>query len=1041
MRVSAALSFVVSAVLLVGASSPAAAAAPPAPGSTAGTVRAAEGGTIDPSILRSLIDPNRPQTVVLELGSQPVAVHEAEASASGSVMAPAAIDAVRADLLRNQVALLPAIERAGGRVLGQYQDAYDGVKVRVPASAVTALAALPGVVAVHAVQSYKLDNVTGDLYTGVPAAWSSGTRFTGKGVKVAIIDSGIDYHHADFGGSGDPAAFKADDGLTTGNGFPNAKVAGGWDFVGDAYDSSGSGDATVPHPDPDPLDCLGHGTHVAATAAGYGVLADGSTYHGPYDAAALSKQSWLVGPGTAPGATLYALRIFGCSGTTDVVLDAIDWAVKHHMDVINMSLGSPFGAPDGPDAIAVNNAARAGIVVVTAAGNEGQAAYTAGTPGISDGAIAVGAVDAVATLPSSTVTIAGQRIAATQINDTSALPLTAPVHVLTLSDGTISLGCAAADYAPVQPGEIVVAQRGQCPLADRATLGQAAHAAAVVLVNRPDRTDFGPFEGTIPGVSIPLVGVPAATGSALIVAQGTQVTIAASARLANPDYHKLAEFSSAGPRTLDSGLKPDIVAPGVAVTSAGVGTGTGGVTFSGTSMASPHVAGIAALVLQAHPTWTPVQVKAALMNTASSAGGLIAGYDPRVDGSGLVQAAKAVATSVLATTGPRTASLSFGFAAVSGAYTASRTITVSNLGGTAVTYRVSSAFSGSSLGTRVTISPAVVTVPARGTSTVRVTISLSAAAEAKLPGAQQFAQSSALLAAVRGTVTLTPTKTRAGVLPLRVPFLLVLRPLSAVRASLAGAWTSDAASERNKLTLRNTGTHATAVQLFSLGLTGSDESAASAQVRAVGVAAVPSDVAGPSITAGDRLLRFAVNTWHQWSSASVNEFDILILGPDNSPVYDVVLVDHGVATTGQFDGRMATFVFRESDQTIVNWRYATAPTNGTTLYADVLASDIGVTDASPSFSYAVQSFSIDTGRTDVVSGIAAFDAFSPALSAGQVVALPAGASATVALRIDVAKFAAQPSLGWLVVALDNAPGAAQATMVRSLPASLPASAP
>src|SRR6185369_8513030 len=104
---------------------------------------------------------------------------------------------------------------------------------------------------------------------------------------------------------------------------------------------------------------------VAGTAAGSGVKANGTTFTGPYDAATIGATSdWLVGPGVAPRADLYAVRVFGCTGATNVVVDAIEWAVDNDMDVINMSLGSAFGASDDPSAEASTNAAKAGVVVV-----------------------------------------------------------------------------------------------------------------------------------------------------------------------------------------------------------------------------------------------------------------------------------------------------------------------------------------------------------------------------------------------------------------------------------------------------------------------------------------------------------------------------------------------------------------------------------------------------------------------------------------------------------------------------------------------------
>ncbi len=112
-----------------------------------------------------------------------------------------------------------------------------------------------------------------------------------------------------------------------------------------------------------------------------------------------SGNSWIVGPGVAPKADIYAVRVFGCEGSTDVVVDAIEWAVANDMDVINMSLGSPFGAPDTPDAVASTNAARDGVIVVASSGNNGGNAYITGSPASSPGAISVAASDPTQAIP------------------------------------------------------------------------------------------------------------------------------------------------------------------------------------------------------------------------------------------------------------------------------------------------------------------------------------------------------------------------------------------------------------------------------------------------------------------------------------------------------------------------------------------------------------------------------------------------------------------------------------------------------------------
>ena len=128
-----------------------------------------------------------------------------------------------------------------------------------------------------------------------------------------------------------------------------------------------------------------------ARAAGFGVLANGSEYTGSYDQLTHLNNSFLIGPGVAPKADLYAVRVFGCEGSTNVVTEAIEWAIDNDMDVINMSLGSDFGAGDTADAMAADDASKAGVVVVSAAGNAGDISYVLGSPGSSTKGIAVAA--------------------------------------------------------------------------------------------------------------------------------------------------------------------------------------------------------------------------------------------------------------------------------------------------------------------------------------------------------------------------------------------------------------------------------------------------------------------------------------------------------------------------------------------------------------------------------------------------------------------------------------------------------------------------
>ena len=201
------------------------------------------------------------------------------------------------------------------------------------------------------------DNTNGVPLIGAPTVWDGVDGLHGEGMKIAIIDTGIDYTHADFGGPGHGGRLRGRPRHR--HQRPPTRRCSVRRRPGSRAASTSSATTTtrttrysVPQPDPNPLDCNGHGTHVAGTAAGSGVLADGETYAGPYDAETIAGNSWLVGPGVAPEADLYAVRVFGCGGSTDVIVDAIEWAVDNDMDVINMSLGSSFGDADDPSAVA-----------------------------------------------------------------------------------------------------------------------------------------------------------------------------------------------------------------------------------------------------------------------------------------------------------------------------------------------------------------------------------------------------------------------------------------------------------------------------------------------------------------------------------------------------------------------------------------------------------------------------------------------------------------------------------------------------------------
>jgi subtilisin family serine protease len=181
------------------------------------------------------------------------------------------------------------------------QTAYNGIAARIDASVVSQLRSHTDVKAVHALPIHTIENSSSVPFIRAASAWAASSGNAGDGVRIAVIDTGTDYLHANFGGPGTAAAYAANNRAILEPGtFPNAKVVGGTDFAGDAYTG-----ANLPVPDPDPLDCNGHGSHVSGTATGLGVNLDGTTFAGPYDGTT-SFSSFLIGPGVAPRAQLYA---------------------------------------------------------------------------------------------------------------------------------------------------------------------------------------------------------------------------------------------------------------------------------------------------------------------------------------------------------------------------------------------------------------------------------------------------------------------------------------------------------------------------------------------------------------------------------------------------------------------------------------------------------------------------------------------------------------------------------------------------------------
>ncbi len=922
------------------------------------------------------------------------------------------------------------------------QSAYNGMRVSIARKNVTKLAALPGVAAIKAVPIRYADNSVSVPYLGVPQVWES-KGFTGEGVKVAIIDTGIDYTHANFGGPGTLAAFNTAKASNTPNPAwfgPNApRVKGGYDFVGDAYDASEAALAT-PHPDANPLDCNGHGTHVAGSTGGSGVLENGSTFTGPYDTTT-HQNTFKVGPGVAPEVDFYAYKVFGCDGSTSVTTEAIDRAVADGIDVINMSLGSSYGRADDPDAITASNAVAAGVVVVASAGNSGPNPYLSGSPGSGRGVIAVAANDSTETFPGAKLSFAGTTMDAINANGLSPLPSDSFTIVNVKDDPATeeneSLGCTVEAFAKSgittaadAPKVVAVVQRGACARVAKAVWGQKAGADAVIMVNTA--AGYPPYEGPITSnpdtgeaytVTIPFLGVRSTDGPALAAAEGASLTMAAI-QLKNPGFTAAASFSSGGPRTGDSGVKPNVVAPGVGIVSAGVGTGTGFEILSGTSMAAPHTTGVAALNVQAHPAWSAAEVSAAVVSTADPE--KVAGYRLTLVGAGQVDTAQSVSSSVVALGDSYTAkgatqldhALNFGFAEPSTSYTGTKTVTLVNKGSSSVTYQVSVEKTPQSRPATVTPSAGSVTVPAGGTATVDVSLDVPAntigSVWASTGGQHKFYE-------VSGNVVLTANGAK-----LRVPYLLVPRAQAKVAATATGL-----AGPTATLNLTNDGgALGTYADVYTWGIsdpkdiTVSENLLSGSDIRAVGVQSFKDEK-------GDNLVIFAINNWTRFSNAGALEFDIAIdTNNDRRADSYLIGVDYGLATTGTTDGRMGVFIYNPKTGGLSSSGFfAVSPTDSSTLMLPVKGSDLVKGGQSGPIRYQVTSYDVANGLATDATGWAGYNTSSKPYGDGAFAAVPRNGSAQATIAVNTGQVTTQGALGLMVVVLDNKAGADEAILI------------
>jgi len=539
------------------------------------------------------------------------------------------------------------INSAGGSKVYNYRYAFNGFAARMTKAEAEALRGSAGVLNVWKDEIRQIQTDTSPTYIGLTEggdAWSKG--YAGENIVLGILDTGIWPEHPSFadvatpkkGNKGPaipygPAPNFTPSGCDFGNMAANPEdVAASCNNkllaarcynlgFSSAFDASnpcgGNGFFTGSFEFQSARDVDGHGSHTASTAGGNNGVP-----------AIIAGEPLGTVSGIAPRARIAVYKVCwdgpdqtttaddGCASSDSAA--AIDQAAADGVDVINFSIGGSSNNFNGPDDIAFLFAANAGVFVATSNGNAGPGAGTVGTPSGVPWITAVGAtqdngVFNNAVRVNAPASIAGDYVALegagpVQLSDTG--PITADVTMV--SDG---LACG-----PVDPiSGIALASRGVCSFSTKYNNAAAAGASAIIVFNDgATSARIDPIVMSAPGTTIPGVMIGHFDGLALAGETGVNATLDATNIV--PALNRIAGFSSRGPNNgeLDI-IKPDLSAPGVAILAAETPANGQNELFqiiSGTSMASPHVAGAFALLKQAHPDWSPAMARSALMTTA-----------------------------------------------------------------------------------------------------------------------------------------------------------------------------------------------------------------------------------------------------------------------------------------------------------------------------------------------------------------------------------------------------------------------------------------